>query len=780
MSNLPADPWQILVTGVVQSVGFRPFIQRLAEKMEVTGFVRNLGDAGVEIVMHGSAETTKQFIDRMKNDLPELAYIAQIESNQKSIQASLTNFEIKSSLPSSGQLKGVSALPPDIAICDACLNDMEKEGSRFSYSFTSCTNCGPRYSAIEQLPYDRPFTAFSDFPLCDSCNREYTDSEDRRFHAQTTCCNKCGPKYTGYAFDQTSKTWKTIEKSWETISESIQSGDLWTIMGSGGTHFICNALDHDATSNLRKNRRKRSDKPFAVMMPSIEVIQKYCTVTEADKKLLRSKRRPIVVLPTKDPNRWDAVSPGLDTIGVMLVYNGMHRNLFKSGHLEVIVMTSANLPGIPMPVTKDNVLYAASDISSFVLVHNRTIVQRIDDSVLRSHGDYHLLIRRSRGYTPQPFFHKQFQNVPALLAVGAEESNTAALMKDGWIMPTQHLGHIINVESVEFLSEAIHHIKSLYHVNPEYVIRDLHPSFHTRSFADDYMKNHHLSSDNVMDVQHHLAHVCSLALDHQWDHEQPFLAWAGDGYGYGSDGSAWGSELILKDGAEWKRLATIRPLNYSGGDVNAKYPGRMLAYYLSAIDQNPLDILLENAKSLFRNGNVELQYISNISENGLKTTSLGRLLDSIAVLLGCVQTRGYRGEPAIKLEGLAQRSSEVSSVDPLISVHDGLPIVDNIKIFETAYDMYMNGKKSSYIARWAHETIGTSMATLGSNLADENGINHVGFTGGVAYNKLITQSLANTLKTLDKELLIHANIPPGDAGISSGQIYYTASQLLME
>jgi hydrogenase maturation protein HypF len=516
------------------------------------------------------------------------------------------------------------------------------------------------------------------------------------------------------------------------------------------------------------------------MMNNIEVVQKYCRITDADRKILLSKRRPIVVLPTKDPEKWDAVSPGLDTIGVMLVYNGMHQNLFRSGLLEVIVMTSANLPGIPMPITKENVLHAATGISTHALVHNRTIVQRIDDSVLRSHGDYHLLIRRSRGYTPQPFFHKQFQEVPALLAVGAEESNTAALMKDGWIIPTQHLGHITNVESVYFLSDAIEHMKSLYNVSPKYVTRDLHPSFHTRSFAEDYMNNNHLSSDNVMDVQHHLAHVCSLALDHQWDHEQPFLAWASDGYGYGSDGNAWGSELILRTETNWERKASLHPLTYAGGDVNARYPGRMLAYYLSAINQDPIEILQSNAKTFFKNGAVELQYVAKISENGLLTTSLGRLLDSIAVLLGCVETRGYRGEPAVKLEALAQQSSDMSRVEPLISEHAGLPIVDNFRIFETVYEMHMKGKKASSIARWVHEVIGTSMATLGADIADKNGIDHIGFTGGVAYNKLITYSLASTLQTREKIFLIHNNIPPGDAGISSGQIYQAASQLLMD
>ena len=760
--------WQILITGVVQSVGFRPFVKRLADKMTITGYVRNLGDAGVEIVIDCSKERLNEFIINLQETKPELSIINEITVHPFKLVLTNEEFLIDKSLSSKGKGKGVSALPPDIAICNSCIQDLKGDSRRIDYPFTSCTNCGPRYSAITSLPYDRPHTSFNSFPLCKDCLIEYKTSSNRRFHAQTTCCKFCGPKYTAYSYD---KKWIIIDVNWCKITETIRNGSIWAVMGSGGTHFVLNGLDKENIEKLRKSKRRKSSKPFAVMMPDISTVAKYCYVTEEDKQMLTSIRRPIVILESINPDLWKNVSPGLDTLGVMLPYNGMHYNLFRHGAPEVIIMTSANKPGIPMPIASDGVLKVAKGMASHALVHNRKIIQRIDDSVIRSHGNSHLIVRRSRGYTPQPFFNKQLTNKPDMIAVGAEETNTVSIMKNGWIIPSQHLGHVINVETLDFQKKALDHLIELNNLKPEIITRDLHPQFHSSLLADELADKY--KTDKVINVQHHIAHAASLALDSNWDQNNPILCWVCDGYGYGTDGQAWGGELIAISDNKWSREASMIPINYDGGDANSKYPARMLVNYLNNIGENSVEILKKDATKLFSNGELELNYLANKDPQirDLDTTSMGRLFDAVSILLGLSDRRTYRGEPAIKLEALgAKDSSREGKV--FITTYNGIPVLDNINLFQNIFSMYKSGEKYSSISRWFHNSIGMSMAEIGAMVAENMGIKQIGFSGGVAYNRIITKILESELKNKYLELIIHKDIPPGDAGISSGQIYF--------
>ena len=774
MSSDSHKIWQIKVQGVVQSVGFRPFIKNLGDEFSLLGTVRNCGDAGVEIVVKCNEEELHEFMRAIRERKPELALITRIDYKESRDRHSLHDLREFTILPSKTSRRSqgddsVSVLPPDICICEECINDMLFEPKRKYYSFTSCTNCGPRYTAIESLPYDRPNTSFREFPLCSSCENEYKDPKNRRFHAQTTCCSQCGPHY--FMHVNQSGAWVQEPINWKFISSSLQEGKTWTIMGLGGTHFALNALDQDLVSQFRKIRRKRSNKPFAVMMRDLETVEKYCDLSSQDIKLLTSSRRPIIIVPVKDPELWNAVSPGLTTLGVMLPYTGVHYNLFWHGSPEALVMTSANAPGIPMPITPNQVLALAKQYTDGALIHNRRIIQRVDDSVLRSHGETHVLIRRSRGYVPQPHYHEELSPLTGVIAFGAEESNTAAIAKKGWIIPTQHLGHITNQESLDFELTAITHLLDLFKITPQLAVRDYHPTFLTTSMADDFAANFKLP---ILSVPHHVAHAASLMLDHGLSINDSILVWTLDGFGLGIDDQAWGGELILIQDRKWQRVSSLLPIRYDGGDQNARYPARMLTYYLLELGEDPLAYFSNRVESVFKHGIKELEFLIHSSkrEPRLVTTSLGRLLDSLSILLGACQKRTYRGEPAIRFEGLALRGSYSEPVKPFILEKQGKLFLDNLSLLEHATTLLTQGISRSTIANWAHKAIGVSLGELARIQAETNDVGHIGISGGVANNFLITQALKHYLKENSIELLTHVNVPAGDAGISTGQIMY--------
>ncbi|MCY3413836.1 MAG: carbamoyltransferase HypF [Candidatus Heimdallarchaeota archaeon] len=757
--------FHIQITGVVQSVGFRPFIKNLADDLRISGYVRNLASAGVEIVMQGSRSDAEKFLVAIEERKPELALILNTtlkQLDESEIEFSNSSFIIVPSKEIHTD-KGISPLPPDIAICSACSGD-QKEGRRKNYSFISCTDCGPRYSAIRRVPYDRINTAFGEFPLCNECEAEYTQPKDRRFHAQTTCCPFCGPHYEEYHKNLEIK----IISDWANIRRALEMGEIWAIMGQGGTHLVTNAHHEPSVGKLRYQRRKQSDKPFAVMMRDIESVKKYCYTTEADVRHLISARRPILVLRVREPGLWKEISPGLQTLGVMLPYSSMHHLLFDD-QIDCLLMTSANLPGLPMPITPDEVISQLTSLVDGMLLHNRPIIQRVDDSVLRSQGDHHLIIRRSRGFVPQPLFHKDLQHLRAF-AAGAEENVTISFAKDGWIIPSQHLGHIVNIESQRFMQDTIEHLRGLYHLDFEHIIADYHPNFISRSSAQELASIHQV---HFHTVQHHVAHVASLAFDQQIPHDESILAWACDGFGLGTDNNAWGSELILLQQGEWKRLGSTCDINYNGGDRNSIHPARMLLHYLTEIDFNVEQELKSQILHNLKGGEVEYKYITQSPKN-IITSSLARLFDSVASLLDVAQFRSYRGEPAIKLEDLALYSDKSFSINPDAYITTSeIPLIDTRKIFEEVMGMYRIEPRK-HIAKFTHDAVAQTMASLGREVANDLGISSIGFTGGIAYNKIITDGLR---QTLGNALLLHKQVPPGDAGISIGQLNYLGMRI---
>ncbi len=771
--------WIISLQGVVQSVGFRPFVKKLADAIGVRGYVRNLGDAGVEIgIANANESILKEFLRRLREEKPELAEILHLEcrpadfSKEKRLWRD-GEFRILPSLKQKGGSTGFSALPPDISICNNCLGDMKKQERRKMYAFTSCTDCGPRYSTITGVPYDRPRTSFAEFSLCPQCMEEYTNPSDRRFHAQTTCCIVCGPQYQAYLWEG---KWREEKIAWGKIATRLKEGEIWAVMGIGGTHYYLNALNPDGIGRIRDIRRKKSNKPFAVMMRDLETVKKFCQISPEDTRQLLSVRRPIVILPVRDREMWEQVSPGLDTIGVMLPYTGVHHVLFWNGAPEALIATSANAPGIPMPIEPREVLATAKGIADGVLVHNRRIVQRIDDSVVKSFGSRHVIVRRSRGFVPQPLFHEDLSGIQGV-AMGAEENNTAAIVKNGWIIQTQHLGHVTNIEALEFEKRAIHHLLNLFNVKPEFVVVDLHPRFYSAELGRELAQKFGVP---LCEVQHHAAHAYSLMVDHGLRRGDETIIWVCDGFGYGNDGQAWGGELIAVEEGNWERRASLRSVRYDGGDRNARYPARMFILYALEAKIDIQEILAKRpVESNLPNGKLELDYLLSLGRKKPKliTSSMGRLLDALSVLLGAATTRSYRGEPAMRLEALALRGEE--RIPPNVFVSPGRKKryeLDSVGLFREAVNLSEQGHDNADVALWVHRSLAISMGEIARLLGEEMGIKRVGFSGGVGYNKIITEYLQQFTKRMGLEFLMHERIAPGDAGISAGQLFYAGGR----
>ena len=767
---------RIVVKGLVQSVGFRPFIKNLADECNLLGFVRNLGSNGVEIIISSPKSNIEvnvdNFVKKMYTNLPELAEIVELEKNILSMDESelfdsmTEDYDHKFKILQSqkgGDSSGFVALPPDIAICHRCIDDLDSDERR-NYSFTSCTNCGPRYSTIHSLPYDRYNTGFESFKLCNRCNSEYSNPKNRRFHAQTTCCINCGPEYTLY---ERKETWVSKNLDWGLIREELKSGKIFAIMGNSGTHFVANALDDDAIDRLRENRRKKSNKPFAVMMRDLTTITKYCYLTDLDKEVISSTRRPIVIVPTADPSIWDACSPGLDSLGVYLPYSGLHHNLFDD-ELKCLVFTSANLPGIPMPYTSTEVL-KLEYIADFALTHNLKIIQRVDDSVIRSHGDKHQIIRRSRGFVPSPMYDPRFASVADAISLGSIENCTGAISRNGWFVATQHIGNVENLETLEFLKTALAHLNDLYDIKTNKLFVDLHPETYNRHLAEILRAE---NNAELYSIQHHLAHAASLALDIGYNFDTPLLTWVCDGFGYGVDGNAWGGEqILLHKNAEWERVGHLDEVSYEGVDLNAKYPARMALHYMEMLDIDASKYFQPRASYLFKNGLKELDYLLNrtLRKPNMVTSSCGRFLDACSIMLNAADVRTYRGEPAIRLEALADLGKQ-QKTEAYLKSNDS--VVDVLSIFQELLNRMDTGQKPQNIARWVLDTLGVSIGQVSRNIMNQRGLNQCGFSGGVAYNKYITNSLEKELSIENFFLLHHKRIPPGDAGISLGQLFY--------
>ncbi|MFW9962035.1 MAG: carbamoyltransferase HypF [Candidatus Sifarchaeia archaeon] len=773
---------EIHVTGIVQGVGFRPFVYNIAQSLSLTGFVLNLGDAGVKIVVEGDKASIRDLINTIKTKPPSISRIDSVNVDWTSNMDSFPSFEIRKS--SSIRTEGsVPVLPPDIAICEDCINDLISSESRwYHYPFTSCAACGPRFSTIIDLPYDRPNTTMDDFPLCDTCNTGYTNPIDRRYHAQTTACEVCGPFYR---LVNTKGNQIDVDDPVQHIGRMIEENRVVAIQGIAGTHIATKTSDSKAIEILRQ-RKKRSQRPFAIMAKNLSVLKQFVHLDLEQEKLLKSWRRPIVLLQKRLESELipksvqDIISPGLDTIGVMLPYAPIHYLLFQYTDEPALVMTSANPIGVPMYIDPKIIVHELKDIVDYSLIHNRRIHQRADDSVVKfvDRGKP-VFIRRARGYVPEPLqFTDSWKSIEAV-AVGPEEKVTAAVLKSGRIYPTQHIGDINRVEGLEFLSDAVKHILHLLGVSElDGVACDYHPEFLTTEFAEQMSNSQDIP---LFRVQHHHAHLASIYVDHKLDVDTSIVCITADGYGLSMDYTGWGGEVLLGDLRNFKRMGGLEGVDYPGGDLSAIYAARSVIGILgNSIERKNL-LRIVNSVPIGPNSNMDSNSLDIILDsinhriNTLNSTSAGRFLDAVAMILGICFENSYDGECPMKLEAIARRT-DLQILPKFKSMKNGLNLdtTDALMKILKLKQRGINRQEIAYAAQWY---LGDSLADIACIVARENEVKHVGFSGGVALNRIITKAVIDRVNKENLVPFIHANVPPGDGGISIGQVVVAGAKL---
>jgi len=747
---------KINVTGIVQGVGFRPFVYRLAVQNGLAGYVRNRGDAGVEILLEGEEQSVQRFLRDLKAKKPPLAQIHDVITTTLKGKNEHAKFAIIKSSETT-EFSG-SVIPPDIAICDDCLRELrDPKDPRYEYFFITCTNCGPRFTIIERLPYDRENTTMRDFPMCGYCQREYADPLNRRFHAQTVACPTCGPK--AYL---TTRDGTLIEHE-DPVREAgrlLSEGAILAVKGYGGFHVASSATREEPLQALRRTKHRRA-KPFAMMARSLDAAKGFAEVTSKEEALLTSPSRSIVLLNKSGGYALSPlVAPDLHNVGVMLPYTAMHYMLFDRVDDAAFVMTSANPPTQPIVKDNDEAIRMLGDTVDYFLFHNRRIANRCDDSVLRVHGNRQSFIRRSRGYAPAPLMLKE-KTERCIVGLGGELNNTACVLQANKAFISQHIGDVENVETRKFLQEATNHLIRLTNSQVEAVACDLHPKFTTTLLAQALAEQ---NGWQLIQVQHHHAHVAALMMEHAVDELVGVVC---DGYGYGVDGSAWGGEILFctRESAGFERLAHLEKQPLLGGDVATRYPLRVAAGILSR-KTDVANWLLERSGHLLH-GETEAKLILQQLQKGVsvvETTSCGRVLDAVAAVLGVCYERTYEGEPAMKLESAAVRGKDALNLKPVINGN----MLDTTQLIHAVFESI--GKASTAdLAYSAHAYIARGLATLAVEKALEKGVKAVGFSGGAASNQILTQLMRETVEAAGLRFLVHEAVPPGDGGVSFGQ-----------
>ncbi len=742
-----------MVQGIVQGVGFRPFVFRIAVKNNLVGYVRNLGDAGVRILAEGKETDIARFLTMLKDDKPPLARINDLMVNEVRGTHNFKSFRILKS----SEEKSISGsiIPPDVAVCDNCLNELrDPQDRRNDYFFITCTDCGPRYTTITNLPYDRPNTTMDDFPMCEDCRKEYVNPSDRRFHAQTIACTRCGPNVWLTTSDgQSIDAPDPIRRAGSLLEE----GFILAIKGNGGFHLATSTLQSKPLLRLRTTKN-RKQKPFAIMARDIDTVKSFAKVSDKEEEILTSYSRPIVLL-EKNSGYYlsEEVSPNLRNVGVMLPYTALHSMLFDIVKEPAFVMTSANPPS--EPIVKDNqvAIEELGAVVDYFLLHNRNIAQRCDDSVVRVIGESLGIIRRSRGYAPAPVYLKETSSKCAL-GVGAELNVTSCVLLDNKAFISQHIGDVETFETYEFLKEATKHLIELTNSRIEVIGCDMHPNFNTKKLAEELGEKFKCP---VIPVQHHYAHIASLMAEHG---VKEMIGISCDGYGFGANGKAWGGEILHCSKTGFERLGHLEEQPMVGGDLATKYPSRMVAGILHK-SREIEEWLLSNKHNLpYGEKEVEVILKQLESHSLLTTTSCGRILDAISTVLGVCHTRTYEGEPAMKLESVALNGHNDLNLEPRINKN----VIDTTYLLQEVFDK-RNVCSIQDLAYSAQHYLASSLAEMAVTNAGELGIKEIGFSGGVAYNQMLELTIRKIVEKNGLRFHIHDNVPPGDGGIAFGQ-----------
>lgn len=731
--------------------------------MELNGYVRNLGNI-VEIMLEGEKQAIKNFVKSLKVNKPPISKINSIKVEWMVLK-DFKEFEDFRILESSSDFSGSSVIPPDVAVCNNCLKEVSNNlDRRYGYPFTACTDCGPRFTVINSVPYDRERTSMKEFPLCKECLAEYQDPENRRYHAEATCCPRCGPSVFLYS-DELHIIKDPIKEAVKLIDE----GNILAFKGIGGTHLVAKSTADDPVLELRK-RLGRFNQPFACMSPNVETIKSFAHVSDKEELILESRSRPIVVLnKNSDYYLSPYVSPLLHNLGIMLPYSALHHMLFKHSKEPAYIMTSANMPGEPMLIDNQEILERLDGIADYYLLHDRQIVNRCDDSVVRFRGDDMAFIRRSRGYVPEPYDFSRIEENLNVLALGPEIDVTFAILKKGKCYLSQHIGDTTKYETFKYLKNAIKYLMGITKTSSVDVVAcDLHPQFFTTKLAEELGEKFNC---DVLKVQHHHAHAASLALDNNVDE---IICIAADGVGYGADGNAWGGEILHYNLGEYERTGSLMPQKMVGGDITTKYPIRMVMsmLYDHFSPEDLFNLMKKDYISYFKHGAQEIDLVIQQLQKGFNitvTTSTGRVLDAISTLLHVCGERTYEGECAMKLESVAYKGNETFEIPVEFKKYDGRDVLDTSAIILCALNKLSAGENISNIALAAQKAVSIGLAELAIKTADKTGVDVVGGSGGVFYNEAISLIIKRRVESAGYRFIQHKNSCAGDGSVSMGQ-----------
>jgi hydrogenase maturation protein HypF len=746
----------IRVEGVVQGVGFRPFVYSLATSLGLSGLVGNDVD-GVFAEVEGSEEAIAKFLLLLEQEAPPLTRIERVTTRALGLTGS-AEFVIAPSVPGGQRRTLVSA---DSATCDDCLRELaDPADRRYRYPFINCTNCGPRFTIVRDVPYDRPLTTMSGFAMCARCTAEYHDPADRRFHAQPVCCPDCGPRVS---LVDAARAPLPGPDPIGAAGALLRSGHVVAVKGLGGYHLAAAAANETAAAALRA-RKHREDKPFAVMVADIETARLICHVDESAARLLTSTRRPIVLLPRlpgADRLVAPPVAPGNRQLGLMLPYTPLH-HLLLAAAAGPIVATSGNVSDEPIAFRDDDAVDKLAGIADAFLLHDRPIQVRTDDSVVRSFGGRESVLRRSRGYVPEPLRVSRPFPQP-VLACGAELKNTFCLAKDEHAFVSHHIGDLENAETLRSFVDGIEHFKRLFDIEPRLIAHDLHPEYLSTKYAVD-LADRGLAEVELVGVQHHHAHIASCLVDN--DADGPVIGVAFDGTGYGADGTIWGGEFLLADLTSFQRAGWLEPVPMPGGAAAIREPWRMAAAYLAASypDGVPARLAVRDRNER-RWAAVTVMGARGI--NAPMTSSAGRLFYAVAALLGIRDTINYEGQAAIELEQLADVQERGSY--PATIAGDGELRLAGPDLVRAAAEDLGAGVPVPVIAARFHNGVAASIVTVCARLRERTGLATVALSGGVFQNLLLTGRVVGGLEDQGFRVLLHSRVPCNDGGISLGQ-----------
>jgi len=754
---------RLIINGIVQGVGFRPFIFNLAGRLGLAGSVLN-SPRGVVVEIEGPDVAISEFLESLLTEAPPLSRI--IECSREVIP--LRREPGFSILKSEAGKEPDTLISPDVAVCENCLREMRNPADRrYRYPFINCTDCGPRFTIVHSIPYDRANTSMKDFQLCPDCRQEYEDPADRRFHAQPNACPVCGPSISlvrnetlpGHP-DREDYSRLTVPEIIRRAQQALGEGEIVAVRGIGGFHLAANALSEEAVQLLR-SRKGREEKPFAVMARDLASVKRICILSEPEEKALSNWQRPIVLL--KKSGRLalaPSVAPGNDSYGVMLPYSPLH-HLLLDGSLQYLVMTSGNFTDEPIAIGNREALSRLSGIADLFLLHDREILQRCDDSIVRViDRDRLSLLRRSRGFVPYPVFIGK-KSPERILACGPELKNTIAFLKDDRVFISQHIGDLDNPEAFSFFRHCVSHLGSILRIQPSLLAHDLHPEYLSTKWALEQGIPH-------VGIQHHHAHLASVLADNNTD--GPAIGIILDGTGYGTDGTIWGGEILAGDASGCQRLSWIRPFRLPGGTMAIRQPWRIALSLLyqefgEEVRSLPLDLLSIP-------GEPRLTNLLRMLESGFNsplTSSCGRLFDGISALLGIKPVIAYEAQAAIALEMSAREGEESLYREAAASISSSGPIELSALLRTITRDL-LEGTDPGIIAARFHNTLAEVFTRAAMAARKATGINRAALSGGVFQNVLFSRKIETALRREGFEVIVHTQVPANDGGISLGQI----------